>query len=515
MKLTNLDDRIHVLDGETSPSMVMRAICESGVQEEAFYVCDIDDIIFKYKQWKLLMPRVQPHYAVKCNDSPIVLEVLAALGTGFDCASKGEINKILDLNVDANRIIFAHPCKPASHIRHAAALGVNLTTYDNATELHKMKSLHPNCNLVLRIRCDASSSCSQLGIKYGCDPVTEGPNLLSLAQELGLNVVGVSFHVGSGCQEPTAFHRAISLARDLFDFGTTLGFNMTLLDVGGGFPGSTSSNANFGECANVINQSLDELFPSPEVQVIAEPGRYFVCSAFTLATNIHSKREIRSSDGSITNVMYYINDGVYGSFNAKLYEDAIFHGVPLDTPKTKLVPSSVWGPTCDGIDKVQENVLLPLMELGTWIIYENLGAYSVPVASPFNGFPVPKVHTVSSPKAWMLLKDRLPLTPDHFVEGNTPVNLSIGLDLGGTAPIAEVARRLSLAGALPDSLSLSHTSLDSKVSADGQMEHVMSDMDDMSGYPSMLCRRASVVDSSDITATSPLFIEFIQVGPLD
>lgn len=32
--------------------------------------------------------------AVKCNDSPIVLKMLAALGTGFDCASKGEIKKV-------------------------------------------------------------------------------------------------------------------------------------------------------------------------------------------------------------------------------------------------------------------------------------------------------------------------------------------------------------------------------------------------------------------------------------
>lgn len=514
MKLTNLDERIHVLDGETSPSSVLQAICQSGIQEEAFYICDADEIIFKYKQWKLLLPRVQPHYAVKCNDSPVVLEILAALGTGFDCASKGEINKVLDLEVDPNRIIFAHPCKPASHIRHAAALGVNLTTFDNVTELHKMKSLHPTSNLVLRMRCDASSSCSQLGIKYGCDPIAEGPNLLTLARDLGLNVVGVSFHVGSGCREPAAFRRAISLARDLFDFGTGLGFNMTLLDIGGGFPGD--NNANFSECADVINKSLDELFASPEIQVIAEPGRYFVCSAFTLATNIHSKREIRSKDGDITSVMYYINDGVYGSFNAKLYEDAVFHGVPLETPKGKLVLSSVWGPTCDGIDKVQENVLLPLMDLGSWLIYQNLGAYSLPVASPFNGFPVPKVHTVSTHGAWMLLKDRLPMSPEHFVEGNTPANLCMGLDLGGAAPIAEVARRLSLAGAMPD-LSVSRASLDSKGSED--RDHDMSDMSDMADmgayHQPIMCRRTSVVDSSDITGTSPLFIEFIQVGPMD
>jgi hypothetical protein len=115
----------------------------------------------------------------------------------------------------------------------------------------------------------------------------------------------------------------------------------------------------------------------------------------------------------------------------------------------------------------------------------------------------------------MLLKDRLPLSPDQFVEGNTPANLSMGLDLGGTAPIAEVARRLSLAGAIPDTLSLSHVSLDSKGSSDGHLDHDMSDIEEISGYSPMLCRRASVVDSSDMTGTSPLFIEFIQVGPMD
>lgn len=116
----------------------------------------------------------------------------------------------------------------------------------------------------------------------------------------------------------------------------------------------------------------------------------------------------------------------------------------------------------------------------------------------------------------MLLKDRLPMSPEHFVEGNTPANLCLGLDLGGAAPIAEVARRLSLAGAHPD-LSISRSSLDSKGSSEDR-DHEMSDMSDLSDlstYPPIMCRRASVVDSSDITGTSPLFIEFIQVGPMD
>lgn len=144
MKVCNLDERVHVLDPHTSVWSVIREIAESGVQEDAFYVCDVGDIVRKHKLWKNAMPRVEPFYAVKCNDSLTVLEVLAALGTGFDCASKSEINKILSLGVSPDKIVFANPAKPSSHIRHAATTGVDLMTFDNNTELHKIKNLYPN-----------------------------------------------------------------------------------------------------------------------------------------------------------------------------------------------------------------------------------------------------------------------------------------------------------------------------------------------------------------------------------
>lgn len=62
MKITNLDERVHVLDNNTNVWSVVRAIAESGVQEDAFYVCDIGEIVQKHKLWKLAMPRVDPHY---------------------------------------------------------------------------------------------------------------------------------------------------------------------------------------------------------------------------------------------------------------------------------------------------------------------------------------------------------------------------------------------------------------------------------------------------------------------
>lgn len=97
--------------------------------------------------------------------------------------------------------------------------------------------------MIIRIRCDATETQCPLGIKYGCDPQTEAPILLELARDLGLSVVGVSFHVGSGCNEPAAFRRAINASAATFHLAQQLGFlNMYLLDIGGGFPGNKNTS---------------------------------------------------------------------------------------------------------------------------------------------------------------------------------------------------------------------------------------------------------------------------------
>nr|XP_022912691.1 ornithine decarboxylase 1-like [Onthophagus taurus]XP_022912692.1 ornithine decarboxylase 1-like [Onthophagus taurus] len=425
----SLDERVHVLDSQTNVWTVIDQIANTGMQEEAFYVCDIGNIVHKHKIWTSAMPRVKPFYAVKCNDSLTVLEVLAALGTGFDCASKAEINKVLSLGVQSNRIIFANPAKPNSHIKHAVATGVDLMTFDNETELYKVKDLYPDARMVIRIRQDATVSQCPLGMKFGCNAITEAPQLLKLARELGINVVGVSFHVGSGCKDPPVFRKAIAAARSVFDYAKTLDFNFNLLDIGGGFPGDFGTSID--RIAEIVNAALDDYFPDPSVDVIAEPGRYYVSSAYTLACNIHSIRTVNNKNGD-KHYMYYINDGVYGSFNCILYDHQKVVAQPLkEYPDSGLKSSSVWGPTCDALDEVLPNVLLPELHLGDWLIFENMGAYTLPVASPFNGFPIPKVHIVANENVWLLLKDLLPLTEGHFIIGSrSPERLAMEITDG-------------------------------------------------------------------------------------
>lgn len=79
-------------------------------------------------------------------------------------------------------------------------------------------------------------------MKFGVS-VREATKLLNVAKQLNMNVVGVSFHVGSGCGDPPVFLRAIASARILFDYASEeLGYDFTLLDIGGGFPGNTGTS---------------------------------------------------------------------------------------------------------------------------------------------------------------------------------------------------------------------------------------------------------------------------------
>jgi ornithine decarboxylase len=152
---------------------------------------------------------------------------------GFDVASKVEISTVRELEVDPDKMIFANPVKEINHITFAEGEGIKKMTFDNVDELKKISVFHPNAELVLRILVDDSKSRMPFGTKFGC-PTANLPEVFDLAKTLGLNIIGVSFHVGSECESPSAYTDAISLAREVFNTAKTYGFVMRLLDIGGG-----------------------------------------------------------------------------------------------------------------------------------------------------------------------------------------------------------------------------------------------------------------------------------------
>lgn len=316
---------------------------------------------------------------------------MAQLGNGFDCASKAEIDYALEVGVDPSRILFAHPCKTKSYIRYAAEKGVKQMTFDNSDELYKIKALCPEAELYLRISADDSASLCRLSMKFGAS-LTVTRSLLDLARELDLNIVGVSFHIGSGAADPKSFVKAVQDARLVFDEAAEVGFDLKVLDVGGGFCDDT-----FEEFAATLSEALDMYFPPP-IRIIAEPGRYYVSSAFTLAAHVIARRDVTlekidsdSTSSSTESYMLYLNDGVYGNFSNIIFDHQhpVAQILTMESPVASDMPIeySIWGPTCDGIDLITQSITLNgVLDVGNWLYFEDMGAYTRCSATRFNGF---------------------------------------------------------------------------------------------------------------------------------
>ena len=221
-----------------------------GVQlsiEDPFYIIDLGIVSTQLARWRAAFPRVVPYYAVKCNPDPAIVRTLMSLGCNFDCASRGEIelvqqiSRALPTDIPRPDIIYANPTKARGHVIDAVCRGVRMMTFDNVAEIRKCALVSKKIQLIIRIITDDSGSQCRLSSKFGAPP-QHWPGLLAEAKRCGLEVVGVSFHVGSGCRDATKYEMALKDCKRLFEMAKKdYGFNMTLLDIGGGFPGETHS----------------------------------------------------------------------------------------------------------------------------------------------------------------------------------------------------------------------------------------------------------------------------------
>jgi len=492
----NLD--LRVFKNPINPIDLIKNITSNlNIENDPFYIVDLEDICNKHINWITKLPRVEPHYAVKCNTDFILLKLLAFLGAGFDCASKKEIQTVLDLGVAPHRIIFANPCKQASFIKYANQVGVDLMTFDNENELLKIKEHHPNAKCVLRIITDDKNAICRFSMKFGAD-MDSSLKLIELAYKLNLDLCGISFHVGSGQMSPEAFSESIQNARKLFDYArSNFGIRMHLLDLGGGFPGSSDSSDLFDLISKEINKSLDEYFPIDEfeklnllndeecrLKIIAEPGRYYACSAFTLCVNVIAKRVMNQNETqknqdnedinkkllqkvphpSLTiqtinktthieapscidqqkSIMYYINDGVYASFNCLFYDHSECYPILLkdNLENLNFFKSSIWGPTCDGLDLVCKELYIPELETNEFMAFKDMGAYTISGAVAFNGIPLPKfIYTAST--SWETIKAAFNNNLDEIFPfgNNTSCHVSAGLIVQSSLKINEAEKK--------------------------------------------------------------------------
>lgn len=377
------------------------------------FIIDHEQIRQNYRRFKKALPRVQAYYAVKANSDSEIIKTLFKEDSSFDVASFNEFMLVYDLikNWDIQRqhdfiwdkIIYANPVKEIKTLKQLKPYKP-LVTYDSENELKKIKKHCDTAGLVLRVRVPNIGSMAEQGSKYGVDP-TEAESLIEQAFEVGLEVEGISFHVGSQCTNFDNYVEAMNIAGEILN-EVEKRHELRLIDIGGGFPVNYESPApDFRELAKIINSKIDRHFGErledktrkEKFEIIAEPGRFFVANACYLITQIVGKAR---REGKL---FYYINDGIYGTFSGKVFDHCQYHLEPLPSQeKGKREICTVASHSCDGFDKISESEFLPDNlkaegeERGDFLLTRNIGAYSTVSATDFNGLERAKIIHINN-----------------------------------------------------------------------------------------------------------------------
>jgi ornithine decarboxylase len=358
------------------PEQIRRLVAEFG---SPLLIVDCARVRTQYRKLKRALPGVDLHYALKPLPHAAVVRTVLDEGGWLDLATTGEVQLVQRIGGDPGRCIHTHPIKRDSDIRNALEFGVRVFVADNPDEVRKFRSYAGKAALLLRVSFRNPGAVCDLSRKFGCDP-EHALELARLAAGLGIDVQGFSFHVGSQAADALKHVEAIEACAVLLAAARRqkLG-TLDTLDIGGGFPIEyTQRVTDIGRFCAPIRAALAKL--PKRIRVIAEPGRYI---AGPVAIGVATVMGLASREG---HRWYYLDDGLYGSYSGQLYDHAAYPVEALRSGGT-LYPSVLAGPTCDSIDVIAENLMLPQLKCGDLLIGRSMGAYTWASATDFNFFP--------------------------------------------------------------------------------------------------------------------------------
>jgi ornithine decarboxylase len=366
------------------PAEIRRLVREFG---SPLMILDCERVRVQFRKLRKALPKVDLHYALKPMPHPAVVRTVIAEGGYLDLATTGEVQLVRDLGVSPERCIHTHPIKRPEDIANALEFGVRTFVADNPDEVRKFARLAREAELLLRVSFRSPGAVCDLSRKFGCDPEDLLP-LARLAADLGIGVRGLSFHVGSQAADATKHVEALEACSKLMAAARRerLG-SLDTLDIGGGFPIDYAQRVqDISRFCAPLRAALARL--PRRVRVIAEPGRYIVGpSAIGVASVMGRARR----EG---HWWYYLDDGLYGSYSGQLFDHARYPVEPLRDTEERL-PSVLAGPTCDSIDVIAENLMLPHLKAGDLVVGRAMGAYTWASASEFNFYPRATVVAVN------------------------------------------------------------------------------------------------------------------------
>ncbi len=330
-------------------------------------------------------------YAVKCNAHPLVLETLHGQGIRhFDVASPMEIRRVAETLPGATAF-YHHPAKSPAQIELARDYGIRHFAVDCIAELDKVAGLVPDAIPMVRLAIPpGNGAVYDLSTKFGAPP-DRFRAVLEHAHALGLSA-GITFHVGSQCLDPQAFRSAIRLATSLLD---ETGLPVRLMDIGGGFPAyyRLTEAPPLAAYFAAIAEAGREWAAPRGIRLMCEPGRAMAAEGGSLLTRI-----VLTKAEAI-----HINDGIFGGLTEVYWgKEALslpYRVVDEDgrPRRGRARPVAVYGPTCDGNDRLPYPLAVPEdAGDGDYIEFNLIGAYGREMAARYNGMVSDAMATIDS-----------------------------------------------------------------------------------------------------------------------
>ncbi|MEQ9520852.1 MAG: hypothetical protein RLN89_15590 [Parvibaculum sp.] len=330
-------------------------------------------------------------YAVKCNPHPLILETLYGAGIhSFDTASLPEIARVRELLPEA-ACYFNHPVKGRGALDTAADVyGLEDFVIDHVTELDKIEQVvGRDVTVAVRFATSGTGAVYDLSAKFGAS-VEDTVSLLQDVARRGMRPA-LTFHVGSQCVDVSAYRKALVQAKAIIDASSV---EIAHLDIGGGFPAPyAGAEVDLEGMLQEITATVKEL--GLTMPLLCEPGRALVADGCSLLLQVH----LRKGDD------LYVNEGIYGCLSevniGKFVMPARGFGRRHQlTGEPKAF--RVFGPTCDSLDVLDCPFLVPDdIQEGDWIEVGLVGAYSLALATGFNGFMTEAVVAVEGARRWV------------------------------------------------------------------------------------------------------------------
>jgi len=382
------------------------------------YVYDLDVIAARVAMLREAMPAdVEVAYAVKANPSPAILRVLASLGLGADIASGGELAAATRAGFDLRRVVMTGPGKTDAELAAAIRGGVRAITIESLEEvdvLVDMASLAGrHQGLLLRLTADSTGRMTEVtpiisgagAAKFGLlpDEVDVAIDRLRLAGAIGdpgspYEILGLHAFGASNVLDADRLAEHVRwLAAAAERVAARHGIRARILDAGGGLGipyADHQEPLDIGRLGRAIATEMATWTDRAGLEgtrLVLEPGRFLAGPAGAYLMRVVRTKE---RDGR---TMAVTDGGIHHVLRPALVGDAHrIVGVGEAASREGLVPSSVVGPLCTGLDQLSGAVDLPSPRTGDLLAVLDVGAYGFTESMPlFLSHPIPAEVAVS------------------------------------------------------------------------------------------------------------------------